>query len=457
MKQSLQEWRANSVWRHRDLWVVGPARALSVMGDGIALIALLLRVHDSGGGPRDITLLLMSAAVPTVLLAPWSGRLADRLDSRLLTAGSALLQTVVCVALAFTWSLWLVYPLVMALQAGQAVAYPTWGALVPRIVGEAEIGRATGSLSALMTVGAVAGPALGGLLTGIGGGARLPLLVDAATFGVLAVAALVVRTRRGGAASAVTGDQPAPRALDGLRLLRRDSVLGPIFAALMGYVVVGEATNVVEVFLVRDVLHGSATQYGLVGMGAGAGIVVGSLLGGRDATLAGRVRWVVLAAAAQALMILVAGLSPSLLVLAGAWLALGVANGMLNTATTTLLMIRTPEASRGQVIAAAMGASRAFSIAALALGGVVGTVLGPRTTFVVAGACALAVSLVLAWAVRWAWRRPEPHAPAFRSAVSVGAPTVGGCQTTAAPSPIAPACCRRAGRRDRRTHRRGPG
>ena len=445
------------MWRHRDLWVVGPARALSVMGDEIALVALLLRVHDSGGGPRGITLLLMSAAVPTVLLAPWSGRLADRLDSRLLAAGSALLQMVVCVALAFTSSLWLVYPLVMALQAGQAVAGPTWGALVPRIVGEAEIGRATGSLSALMTVGAVAGPALGGLLTGIGGGARLPLLVDAATFGVLAVAALAVRTRRGGAASSVTGDQPAPRALDGLRLLRRDAVLWPVFAALMGYVVVGEATNVVEVFLVRDVLHGSATQYGLVGMGAGAGIVVGSLLGGRDTTLAGRVRWVVLAAAAQALMILVAGLSPSLLVLAGAWLALGVANGVLNSATTTLLMIRTPEASRGQVIAAAMGASRAFSIAALALGGAVGTMLGPRMTFVVAGACALAVSLVLARAVRWAWRGPEPDAPPLRSAVSAGAPTVGACRTTAAPSPIAPACCRRARRRDRRTHRRGPG
>ena len=85
-----------------------------------------------------------------------------------------------------------------------------------------------------------------------------------------------------------------------------------------------------------------------------------------------------------------------------------MANGVLNSATTTLLMIRTPEASRGQVIAAAMGASRAFSIAALALGGVVGTVLGPRTTFVAAGACALAVSLVLAWAARWAWQRPEP-------------------------------------------------
>ncbi len=83
----------------------------------------------------------------------------------------------------------------------------------------------------------------------------------------------------------------------------------------MCYIVVGEATNVVEVFLVRDALHGTAAQYGLIGMIAGAGIVIGSLLGGRDTTLAGRVRWIVLAAAAQALMISLAGLAPSVVVL----------------------------------------------------------------------------------------------------------------------------------------------
>ena len=413
MKQSLREWQTATVWRHRDLRVVGPARALSVMGDEIALIALLLRVHDTGGGARGVTLLLVSAAVPTVLLAPWAGRLADRADSRLLAGGSALIQLLVCMALAVTGAGWVVYPLVMGLQAGQAVANPTWGALVPRIVGESDIARAQGALSALMTAGAVAGPALGGLLTGLGG-FRLAMLADAATFAVLALAALVVRTRRGGRAS--LADEPRPRALDGVRLLTRDAVLGPVFACLMAYIVVGEATNVVEVFLVRDVLHGSATQFGLVGMVAGLGIVAGSLLGGRDTDLAGRVRWVVLAAAAQALMILTAGLSATVLVLAGAWLGLGVANGVLNTSASALLMLRTPEHSRGQALAAAMGASRAFSILALALGGLAGAVLGPRLTFVVAGACALAVAAMLAWAVRWCWRSAGPAASEVVSA-----------------------------------------
>lgn len=398
------------MWRHRDLRIVGPARALSVMGDEIALIALLLRIHDTGGGPSGVTLLLMSAAIPTVLLAPWAGRLADRLDSRLLACGSASVQVVVCLALASSTSTWLIYLFVMALQACQAVANPTWGALVPRIVGEQNIARAQGSLSALMTVGAVAGPALGGLLTGLGGFA-LAMLADAGTFAVLAVAALAVRTRRGGGLA--TPAQQAPRALDGLRLLRRDVVLGPVFAALWAYVVVGESTNVVEVFLVRDVLGGTATQYGLLGVAACAGIVAGSLLGGRDTTMAGRVRWVVLAAAAQALMILACGLSPSLVVLGAAFLSLGVANGVLNTGATALLMIRTPEASRGQVIAAATGTSRAFSIAALALGGVAGTLLGPRTTIVAGGVGSLTVAGLLAWAVRWAWQRerlPLVHA-----------------------------------------------
>ncbi|MDQ6875297.1 MAG: MFS transporter [Actinomycetota bacterium] len=404
MKQPLQEWFRKSVWRHRDLRIVGPARALSVLGDELALIALLLRVHDAGAGPAGITLLLTSAAVPAVLLAPWAGRLADRYDSRRLATLAALGQLCVCLALAFSTSPWVVYPLVIALQAGQAVANPTWGALIPRIVGEGDIARAQGGLTALLTAGAVAGPALGGLLTGLGG-ARLPLLADAASFGVLAMAGLAVRTRRGGPWSSPDGvDALPPKAFDGVRLLTRDAVLRPVFVALMGYIVVGEATNVVEVFLVRDVLRGTAAQYGLVGMAASAGIVAGSMLGGRKADLVGRLRRVVLSAAGQAVMILSAGLAPSVLVLAVAWALLGIGNGILNTSSSTLLMTRTPENSRGQAIAAAMGASRAFSVAALVLGGLAGSTLGPRTTFITAGASALAVSAVLGWKLRWAWK-----------------------------------------------------
>lgn len=402
------------MWRHRDLRIVGPARALSVLGDEMALVALLLAVHDTGGGATGISLLLASAALPTVLLAPWAGRLADRWDSRFLTVTSALTQAIVCAVLAFSMSgevpahPWLLYALVALLHVGQAVANPTWGALVPRIVGDAETSRALGATQVLTTLAAVAGPALGGLLTGLGG-ARLPLLADTVTFGALALAGVVVRTRRGepvplrrsvrvpGPDVMADPDVPAkPRALDGIRIVRRDLVLWPLFTSLMAFVVVGEGTNVVEVFLVRDELHGSATAYGLIGMAAAVGIAAGAVLGGRDADTARRLRWIVQSAGVMAAALVVAGLSPSLLLLGAAWAVLGVANGVLNTSTSTLLIVRVPEASRGQVIAALMGASRAFSLGALALGGLAAGTVGPRATFVVSGALALAVTVVLA-------------------------------------------------------------
>src|SRR6476619_5928814 len=122
MKRLFQTSGTPSVWRHRDLRIAAPARSVSILGDEIALVALLLHVHDLGAGTRGVMLLLVSAAVPPVLLAPRAGRLADRVDSRLLLVTSSLAQAAVCGALAFTAPLWAVYLLVMALQAGQAVA-----------------------------------------------------------------------------------------------------------------------------------------------------------------------------------------------------------------------------------------------------------------------------------------------------------------------------------------------
>lgn len=407
MKRTFRNSQRPSVWRHRDLRIAGPGRALSVLGDEIALVALLLRVHDSGGGARGITTLLVAAALPTFLLAPWAGRLADRVDSRLLVVSSAAAQVLVCLALAFAGPLWLMYVLVVGLQAAQAVANPAWQALVPRIVGEAEVGRAIGATQALSTLAAVAGAPLGGLLSGLGG-VRLPLLADAASFGLLALAGLAVRTRRGGRHDPLSrSDDVPPRLLDGLRVLRADVLLWPAFIALMAYVVVGEATNVVEILLVRDTLGGTSVQYGLVGMAVTAGIVVGSVLAGRVDGTPTRTVVTVVAAAAQALTVLAAGLAPSVAVLVAVYALLGLTNGALNTATSALVFTRVPDAYRGRVGAVLQGVSRAFSIAALALGGVAGSLLGPPRTFVASGVACLVVAAALAVRVL-----PRRHLPA---------------------------------------------
>lgn len=389
--------RAPSLWRYRDLRVAASARAVSALGDEVALVALLLRVHDEGHGPTAVTGLLVAAALPTVALAGVAGRVVDRYDSRRLAVVSGLWQAAACLAVAFAGPLWLVFALVAVLQAGNAVSGPTWQALVPDIVRREELGRALGAMQALTTLAAVAGPAVGGVMVAAGG-FRAALLLDAATFVVLALASFAVRTRRGSARTQPegTGEPGVTAQTGGLGVLRADAVLWPLFTGLMAFVLVGEVTNVVEVFLVRDTLGAGATAFGLVGACVAAGIVAGSMMPGRLVGDAAMVRTAIAGAAGIAICCIAAGLAPSVAVLAVAWAVLGVANGALNVAAGTLVMTRTPEAVRGQVLAVLSGASRGFSVGALVLGGLLGSLASPRLVFVGAGVGALCVAAILA-------------------------------------------------------------
>ena len=170
----------------------------------------------------------------------------------------------------------------------------------------------------------------------------MPLLLDAATFLGVAIAALLVRTRRSGvAASAET-----VRAREGIAFLRRDPILAPLVAALAAFVVFAMMVNVVEVFLVRDTLAAGATWYGALGATWAAGVVVGAIMAGRLASEHARVVGACTAAGVMSLVFLAFAASPSVLVLVPVSLIGGAANGVLNVAASAVVMTRTPDPIR---------------------------------------------------------------------------------------------------------------
>ncbi|GAA1635117.1 MFS transporter [Kribbella alba] len=382
MKQSLQ----NSIWSFRDLRLVLPARAASYAGDSIALVALMLRVSEQGG-PGAITALLLAFAIPTVVMIPFAGRIVDGYDSRMVLVWSSLLQAAAGVGLAFSHGLVATLALVCVLQLGQAVAGPAWGALIPRIVGEGLVGRTTGTSQALIGVATLAGSALGGLLVGWSGD-RGALLVDASTFMGLAVVAGLVRTRRRPERGAVR-ERGAMTA--GLRSMFADPMLRILVPALWVFVLAGEAVNVVEVFLITDELGMGSTGYGGVLAAQGAGAIAGAWFTGRLRSDSTRSRAVLAGTAAIGVSCVLMGLAGHVVMLVIGAVAVGFGGGMLNAATSTLVVTRSADVVRGRVIAALSGTARAVSLLALLLGGLVGALLGPRATFVVAGSgCAIA-------------------------------------------------------------------
>jgi predicted MFS family arabinose efflux permease len=282
----------------------------------------------------------------------------------------------------------------MLLQAGQAVAGPTWQALVPLVVGEDEVGQAISATQILFTIASLGGAPLGGFLSSLSG-KTIPLILDAITFLGLAIVGWAVQTRRGGPADAVLTRLPSASHSTGLRFLRNDPLLARLIFMLLFFVIVGEAVNVAEVFLARDVAGATTTQYGFLGLLLGAGVIVGSILAGRIHDSPMRIIAIVTGVTVLSASFLVAGLWPIIATMAVTQSLGGVGQGILNTSISTLLITRVPDSIRGQVGASLNGLARSSSILALTLGGVLVRLIGAKGVFITCGIGGLAVIVLL--------------------------------------------------------------
>lgn len=374
----------------RDLRLVVSAKAISLLGDEVAAVALVLRLQAHGAGPRGVAALLIAGMLPLLLFAGPVGRLVDHVDSRRLLVLSGLLQAVVCSVLASVGSTASVLGLVALLGAGQAVNGATWQSLLPAIAGPEELPRAVGMAQAGTTIASIAAPAIGGLLTGRYG-TRVPLLVDAATFFAVTAAGLLLATRRVPA----TADGAAASPRGAFRIVRADRMLRVLFVLLGLLVLVGAMVNVIEVFLIRETLHASSTWYGFVGAMLGVGLLSGALLGGRVRGTVKLARMFVGSAMLLATSMVLIGLMPSV-----GWLllpvyTLGLSNGIVNVALSSLVMGRARANERGRVAAMLSGIASGTQLGAYVLGAVLAIALTPREIFILAGAGALAVTLLL--------------------------------------------------------------
>ncbi|PWR15717.1 MFS transporter [Micromonospora sicca] len=407
--------------RWSDVWLTTAARGISSCGDFLAASALTLALQSAGAGGLAVSGLLLAATLPLVALAPLTGRLADRVDSRLLLVIAGLAQAGVCLALAYADDPVLVIALVAVLAAGLAVTQPVLAALVPAMVRAADLPRASALNQTAGTLGALAGPALAGVLVGEFG-ARLPLLVDAGSYLALVAAGLLIRTRRGGSRRADPAATGPGTATTGWRL-RRDPLLVVMVGTLAAVIGAVGAINVIEVFFIRETLGSSTTVYGVVTGAWTLGIVLGGWLFARlarrlvdDGALLGAGLALL---GGCCLAVLASAAVPSAALLVPIWLLGGVANGGDNVFNNLLLARRVPEASRGRAFAVFGAAVQGAGMAGFLVGGLLLELAEPRPLVAGCGVAGLLVVAAVAVPVRRAVRaeraavaRPDDRGPA---------------------------------------------
>ena len=398
---------AMSIPRSRDLRLLAGAAGLSALGDFMAVFPLILHVQQTTGSAFAVSALIFALWAPVVLAAGLAGAIVDRFENRaLLVVVSFAQAAVVAGMVAGVDALWALLPLMGLLGFGVAVSQPAEFALVPSAADQdAEVARANGLMETVRSLGFTAGPLLGGAL-GAAGLLRLALALNALSFVVVGVAALLLRARR----------QPAPasdtsvRARDGFAFLLHKRDLAIAIGGAVAALAVFSISVTAEPFFVTDVLHAGPLAYGVLLTSWTLGMAAGSAL------LAHRVPRASLAMAALTAVTLqgagIAGAAASSLL----WPALagfvfgGVAHGVKNVLLRTLIHERVPDALRGRAFAAYNGARNGAELGALALGGLIVGAFGARPALLAAGLGPAAIGLACLFLLTTTPQRRVVHA-----------------------------------------------
>jgi MFS family permease len=369
----------------RRLWT---ARAISFIGDGIAITALVLHVESANGTGTAVGALLLAQALPH-LVGPIAGVVADRTDQRRLMIGCDVGRMVV-----FATAAWLVpaLPGLLVLVATASILdtvfAPAGRSVVPVLVDEEDLLSANAWLGTALNMQVAVGPLLGGLLVATLG-VRGALAADAASFLLSAVVLLGVprlppRTARSERSSFLAETR------EGLAYIRRHPVARAVVVTLFLGVAFAGVDNVALVFLSRDVLGTGPVGYGVIAGAFGVGMLVASiaLSGGRSRSprtlfIGG---WILTAAGT-----LLTGSSPAVWLAAMAQATGGVGNGADNVASDTLIQRSVPREMLGRVFGVTSTAAFVGGGIAYAVGGPLLDATSPRFVFLVAAAGVLGV------------------------------------------------------------------
>ena len=388
--------------RHRSYATLLSAALVSNVGSWMQTVALGVVVTQDTHNPLWTGLVAAAGFVPSGLLAPVGGALADRLDRRRWLIATTLAEAVVAGVLAFLYLGGSVSPGVVALLAflggvAGAAGFPAYQAILPDLVPTEELLAAVSLSSAQYNLGRVLGPALAGLLL-VATGPAWCFGVNAISFGAVVAALLTISIPR-----------PVRSAARGLvaevaEAVRVAASLEPVATATTSIAVVGFLVAPFIALIPAMAIEG-LHQHGHAGDAAtsllvtaqGIGAITGALSVTGLSRRFGRSAVVRGAALLSAAALLPYALAPSAWLAAPALAVVGGAYMALLSSLLTAVQLRAPAALRARLVGLYMFAlGTAYPLGAL-VQGALGERFGVRQVTATASVVALAVIGAALW------------------------------------------------------------
>lgn len=305
--------------------------------------------------PLALGLIGLAEALPNIASALIAGHVADRMERRRL----AMIATVALLgcSLALAWLGGLegdearirivgAYIVIGISGVARAFLQPARTALVAAMVPRALQANAVTWRSTAWQLGAVLGPALGGILNALIG-ARNSYLVDAALVTV-SIVALATITFRAVPVAAPMGESMVTSLTAGVRYLRRQRLLLGTMTLDLFSVLFGGAIALLPIFA-ADILHVGAWGLGLLRAAPALGAVLMAVWLSWRPPMQRAGRSMLIAVAAFGAFTIVFGLSRSLWLSFAALAAAGAADMVSVVVRSTLLQLLVPDHLMGRV------------------------------------------------------------------------------------------------------------
>lgn len=261
-------------------------QAFSLLGNGTLRLALSMYVLEETGSAAVFGTLLAASMVPTILLTPFGGVLADRVDRRKIMVGLDVASggAVLLAALAFAEGrgIAVTAALLLVLSVLGAFESPTVQACVPQMLSGENVLRGNAAVNQVAAVSGLATPFLGSLLyTAFGvrpvlAGAGMCFLLTAALECFIRLPEMARGPRQS------LGEILREDLLGSARFLareRREVLDLLLFSAAVGGVIAGVAIVGLP-YLIRTVLGLSARLYGAAESAMGFAALLGGLAAG---------------------------------------------------------------------------------------------------------------------------------------------------------------------------------
>jgi MFS family permease len=375
-----------SALRFRSFRLLIIGRFAAQIGEQMISVGIGWELYARTGDAFALGLVGLVQIVPVMLLALPGGYAADRYDRRRVLILSQLVLVACAVALLLIsitqGELWVLYAVLALIGAARAFNNPAEGALTPLTVPDSEFRNAITWNTSVWQLSAILGPAIGGLLIAVTGGAASVYIVNIMGGLVLVGLVLMIHTRPQGQ---VDADEPPLEALrGGVRFLRDTPIILAAITLDMFAVLFGGAVFLLPVFA-SDILMVDAAGLGILRAAPSVGALGMAMWVARRPPFERAGATLLWAVAGFGVVTIVFGLSQSFW-LSAAMLLLGGALDNISVVVRHLLVLtHTPDAMRGRVSAV----NSVFIGASNELGGfesgVTAAILGPVGSVVLGG------------------------------------------------------------------------